>query len=227
MPGLFTKRTFDFLFDLDVNNDRTWFDENRERFERDARGPMLAFIEVVGEPLQRHVSKHLVADPSKVGGSMFRIHRDVRFSKDKSPYKTHLGAQFRHEDGRDVHAPGVYLHLEPGNCWMGAGVWRPDRDALTRIRERMVDDGASWERVASPRKTRGWQPSEEALKRAPRGFDPDHPLIDDLRRTSHTLSRPLSEAEVRRADFPERFAELAGQTRPFLKWLAGTLGVRF
>ncbi|MFT5223333.1 MAG: hypothetical protein ACI867_001648, partial [Glaciecola sp.] len=153
MPGHFSKRTFDFLFDLDVHNSRDWFEQNRERFEQDARAPMLAFIDEVGEHLHSHVSKHLLADVRKVGGSMFRIHRDVRFSADKTPYKTHLGAQFRHEQGRDVHAPGVYLHLEPGNCWMGAGVWRPDRDALIAIRQRMVDKPATWTRVASAEAT--------------------------------------------------------------------------
>lgn len=227
MAALFTKKTFDFLFDLDVNNDRAWFEENRDRFEADAREPMLAFIRAVEEPLHRRVSKHLVADDRKVGGSMFRIHRDVRFSKDKSPYKTHLGAQFRHEDGKDVHAPGVYLHLEPGNCWMGVGVWRPHREALQAIRQRMVDKPGTWKAVASEDNIRGWQKSDDSLKRAPRGFDPEHELIEDLKRKSHTLSRPLSEAEVRRKDFPERFAECAGQARPFLNWLATALDVRF
>ncbi len=227
MAGQFTKRTFDFLFDLDVHNDRAWFEENRERFEADAREPMLAFIREVEDPLHRHVSKHLVADDHKSGGSMFRIHRDIRFSKDKTPYKTHLGAQFRHDAGKDVHAPGVYLHLEPGNCWMGAGVWRPHGPSLAAIRKRIVDKPATWDAVASEDAIRGWQTSDDALVRAPRGFDAQDPRIDDLRKRSHTLSRPLSEAEVRRGDFPERFAELAGQTRDYLDWLATALGVKF
>lgn len=227
MPSHFSKRTFDFLFDLDVHNSRDWFLEHAERFEADARGPMLDFIVAVEEPLHRHVSKHLAADPRKAGGSMFRIQRDVRFSADKTPYKTHLGAQFRHTQGKDVHAPGVYLHLEPGNCWMGAGMWRPDRTAIAAIRQRIVDKPATWRRVASDDAVQGWQRSEDTLVRAPKGFDPEHPLVTDLKRTSHTLSRPLSEAEVRREDFASRFAELAGQTRPYLAWLAGAVGVPF
>lgn len=227
MPGHFSKRTFDFLFDLDVHNDRAWFEKNKERFEEDARTPMLGFIEEVGPHLHRTVSKHLVADPSKVGGSMFRIHRDVRFSKDKTPYKTHLGAQFRHEAGKDVHAPGLYLHLEPGNCWIGAGVWRPHRDALAAIRQRIADKPRSYQSVLSSDPLKGWQLSEDTLVRAPKGWDADHPMIDELKRKSHTLSRPLSEAEVRRKDFVERFAELAGQTRGYLGWLATALDVPF
>lgn len=103
-----TPKLFSFFRDLKKNNDRDWFEANRARYERDVREPLLAFTDAFAEPLYK-ISPHFRAEPKKVGGSLFRIFRDVRFSKDKSPYKTHAGVHFRHERARDVHAPGFYL----------------------------------------------------------------------------------------------------------------------
>lgn len=115
-------KLFRFFRDLKKNNDREWFEDNKQRYEDDVRGPLLAFIDDFAEPLYR-ISPHFRADARKVGGSLFRIFRDVRFSKDKTPYKTHAGVHFRHENAKDAHAPGLYLHLEPGEVFMGAGIW--------------------------------------------------------------------------------------------------------
>src|SRR5439155_14951950 len=109
----FSRELFAFLRELAENNDREWFAANKARYVAEVQEPALAFIEDVGLRLS-DVSRHLVADPRTTGGSLFRIYRDVRFAKDKSPYKTHIGIQFRHERARDAHAPGVYLPLEPG-----------------------------------------------------------------------------------------------------------------
>ena len=133
----FTARTFRFLKDLGENNSREWFKANQDRYETDVREPALDFIAAFAEPLAR-LSPHFVADARKVGGSMFRVQRDTRFSKDKTPYKTNAAMQFRHEQARDVHAPGFYLHIEPGNCFMGAGLWRPETRVAYDIRERIA-----------------------------------------------------------------------------------------
>ncbi len=114
----FSPALFAFLRELKANNSRPWFQANKERYEREVREPMLCFIADFGVEA-RKISPYIVADPRKAGGSMFRIHRDTRFSKDKSPYKTTVGAQFRHEQGKDVHAPGFYLHLAPGEAFAG------------------------------------------------------------------------------------------------------------
>ena len=121
-----TVALFDFLRDLRDNNDREWFAANKGRYVTDVRDPMLGFIADFAAPLAE-ISPHFVADPRANGGSLFRIYRDTRFSRDKTPYKTNVGAHFRHAAGKDAHAPGFYLHLEPGMCFAACGVWRPDR----------------------------------------------------------------------------------------------------
>jgi uncharacterized protein (TIGR02453 family) len=171
----FTPALFDFLRDLKRNNDRAWFQANRERYEEHVRAPALAFVADAG-PHVRKISPHLVADPRPVGGSLFRIHRDTRFSRDKTPYKTAVGIQFRHELGKDVHAPGLYLHLEPGGVFAGGGVWHPDGPTLARIRDRLAADSAAWSRAVGGKGFRSaFRLSGDTLKRAPAGYDPTIP----------------------------------------------------
>src|SRR5919112_754543 len=114
----FGPELFGFLAELRAHNDRDWFAANKERYEGDVLEPALAFIEDF-EPHLRAISPHLRADARRVGGSLFRIYRDTRFSKDKTPYKTTAGIYFRHEQGKDVQAPGFYLHLAPGEVFAG------------------------------------------------------------------------------------------------------------
>ena len=119
---------FAFLEALRSNNNRAWFQAHKQRYEREVRAPMLRFIGDVGPHLWQ-ISPRFVADARPNGRSPFRVHRDVRFAHDKRPYKTNAGAHFRHEAGRDAHAPGFYLHLEPGRVFVASGVWHPDRHA--------------------------------------------------------------------------------------------------
>ena len=137
----FAPALFAFLRELRENNNREWFQANKGRYEADVRDPLLRFIADFALPLHE-LSTHFVADPRPVGGSLFRIYRDVRFSKDKSPYKTQAAAHFRHERGKDVHAPGFYLHLEPDDVFAGAGIWHPDMKSLTKIRDAIVANPA-------------------------------------------------------------------------------------
>ena len=118
----FGPELFAFLRALDKNNNREWFQANKKRFERDVRDPMLRFIADFGSQLDK-ISTRFVADPRPNGGSLFRIYRDVRFSKDKRPYKTNVGAHFRHQAGKDAHAPGFYFHMEPGEVFGGSGIY--------------------------------------------------------------------------------------------------------
>ena len=112
MDREFDPEFFEFMADLAANNDREWFAANKERYEAEVLEPALAFIEDFSYRL-REISPNFVADPRRTGGSLFRIYRDTRFAKDKTPFKTHTGMQFRHVAGKDVHAPGFYLHLDP------------------------------------------------------------------------------------------------------------------
>lgn len=223
----FTSATLDFLQDLEVHNEREWFEANRPRYEAEVRGPMLAFITDLQAPLHQRISPHLTADARKQGGSLFRIHRDVRFSNDKSPYKTNTGAFFRHEAGKHEAAPGLYLHLEPGNCFMGAGVYMPPSDVLRTLRTAMVEDPDRWTAVRDATERAGWVFGGDTLKRTPKGFAADHPLTDDLRRTSCIVSRPIAEKELTSTTFLDRFVDRGAETAGLMAWIAAALALPF
>jgi uncharacterized protein (TIGR02453 family) len=174
----FSSAFFKFFKELEHNNNRDWFQRNKQRYETDVKEPILRFIVDFGPRLEQ-ISQHFLADPRPVGGSMFRIYRDTRFSKDKRPYKTNAGIQFRHEAGRDVHAPGFYLHLSPTEVFAGSGIWHPDGKTLAQIRQAIVENPDGWRKAT---RKRGMRLGGDSLKRPPRGFDPDHPLIEDLKR---------------------------------------------
>jgi uncharacterized protein (TIGR02453 family) len=223
----FTPATLTFLAQLARHNDRLWFKANQARYEEAVRQPALRFILAVAPHLRR-VSEHLVADPRPVGGSLFRIQRDVRFGADKRPYKTHLGIQFRHDAGKDVHAPGLYLHIEPGNAFVACGVWRPDAAALLRIRSAIAETPVRWKRVRQSRRfTAAYVMDGEALQRPPRGFDPEHPWIEDLKRKDFVGVASLTPAAVTRADFLPRFVTLCKAAEPLQRFLCEALGLEY
>jgi uncharacterized protein (TIGR02453 family) len=217
--GYFGDDTFAFLRELKRNNDREWFNANKDRYEESVKEPFLQFINDVG-PALRKVSPNLVADPRPTGGSMFRIHRDIRFSKDKSPYKTHVGAHF--PLGKGTGGPGYYLHLEPGECFVAGGMWMPEPAALQGIRERIAERPAEW------KKARGdLDRDDNALKRPPRGFDPEHAMIDDIKRKSFTASVPISDAQMKRADLTKAFVRSCERISPLMKFLAASVGAKW
>jgi uncharacterized protein (TIGR02453 family) len=221
-PALFT-----FLRELRTNNRREWFDDNRGRYEEAVREPALDFIQDF-EPLLHDISPHLVADPRPVGGSLFRIHRDVRFSKDKSPYKTQAGIRFRHELARDVHAPGLYLHLEPGGCFAGVGVWHPDGETLAKVRAAIAADPSGWKRAAhGGRFAATYRLAGDSLKRPPAGFDADHPFIEDLKRKDFIGVSALSQRSVTGKGFREEYARICRDAVPFMRFLCRAIGVPF
>jgi len=222
-----TPQLYAFLRDLKKNNKRDWFEMNRDRYERDVRSPLLRFIEDFAEDLDR-ISPHFLADSRRAGGSLFRIHRDVRFSKDKSPYKTYTGIQFRHELARDVHAPGFQLHLEPGQTFVGVGICRPKSATLTQIRKAILDDPDAWLKSSTdPMFRTTFSLSGDSLKRAPQGVDPGHPLIEDLRRKDFIAVANLNQQQTCASDFIEAFARICGEAIPFMRFLAGAVGVPF
>ncbi len=214
----FTADTLSFLRDLEAHNDREWFQANRERYEDHVRHPAIRFIADFAPNLES-ISPHFVADPRPVGGSMFRIHRDVRFSKDKSPYKTHVGLQFRHASGKDVHAPGFYLGIEPGKSMAAFGIWHPDGPTLRRIRDVIVDDPDRWRDVADAAGAGSrfaWY--GDSLVRAPKGYPKDHPCIDDLRRKDFVLASSLDDGEII-SGVLKRYAEICRIGGPFVRYL--------
>lgn len=220
-PALFT-----FLRDLAANNDRDWFKANKARYEEHIKDASIRFITDFA-PLLKKVSPHFRADPRPVGGSLFRIYRDTRFSKDKSPYKTHVGIHFRHEDGKDVHAPGFYLHLEPKESFLGAGIWHPDTANANRIRTAIVDDPDRWKRLMRRKSFADFELVGDSLKRPPRGFDREHPLIDDLKRKDFLALTPLTQKAVTSTDFVKTVAAQAKKASAMVEFLCDAVGVRF
>ena len=224
----FTPELFAFLKDLADHNDRTWFKANQQRYEEAVRQPALDFITDYGEQRLAKLSPHLVADSRTVGGSLFRIQRDTRFSKDKTPYKLNTGLHFRHELAADAHAPGLYLHIEPGNCFMGAGLWQPESKVAYAIRDHIVAEPAAWKRAAHGKKlTEVFELSGDSLIRPPRGVDPDHPLIDDLKRKSFMVTARLRQSDITARDMMDRFHDHAMRTRPLLSFLCAAVGAPF
>lgn len=223
----FTPEFFGFLSQLKRNNSREWFQANRDRYRNDVQEPLLRFIADFAEPLAT-VSPRFVADPRPTGGSMFRIFRDVRFSPDKSPYKTHAAAQFRHEQARDVHAPGFYLHLEPENVFVGAGLWRPDGPTLGAVRDAIVERAELWSAVQSdPEFKADHRLGGDRLKRAPRGYDPDHPLVEYLKYKDFVAYRNLTEAEALSSGFLDTVAGSFRATSGFVRFLTEAVGLPF
>ena len=225
--GYFTPELFTFLNDLKANNDRTWFKANQETFEEVVRQPALDFITDFGDRLA-NISDHFVADARTVGGSLFRIQRDTRFSKDKTPYKTNTGMHFRHEHAKDAHAPGFYVHLEPRACFMGVGLWRPESKVAYAIRDHIDEKQKEWTEA-----TRGKQFTEtfslggDSLQRPPRGFDADHPLIDDLKRKDFMGSAQLTQGQVTSADFIDLFENHCKRASSLMAFLCEAVGVKY
>jgi uncharacterized protein (TIGR02453 family) len=220
----FGPELFAFLAELREHNDRDWFAANKERYEAHVLEPALAFIEDFGYRLQ-DISPHFRADPRRSGGSLFRIYRDTRFAKDKSPYKTNTGMYFRHARGKDVHAPGYYLHLAPGEVFGGGGIWHPDTKALTAIRQAIVDDPERWSRAK--RLGDGLELGGDALKRVPSGFDKDHPHAEDLKRKDFFASIRLGEDEATAPGFLDRYTRVCESAAPLMRFLCGALDVAY
>jgi uncharacterized protein (TIGR02453 family) len=223
----FTKDAFQFLAELALNNEREWFEANKARYEQSVREPALALIRSM-KPKLAEVSSHFMAIDKKVGGSLMRIHRDVRFAKDKSPYKTNIGIHFRHEAEDNVHAPGFYVHVAPDSCFVGIGMWGPEPDALAKIRARIDADPKAWKKAtAVPKFVKAFTRGGESLKRPPKGFAEDHPFVEDLKRKHHIATATLEPKDFQDAKAVDRLATLFALGSDFIRFQCEALGVPF
>lgn len=223
----FTPGLFGFLRDLAENNDRTWFKDHQEDYERLVREPALDFINDVAAPLAE-ISPYFVADSRKVGGSLFRIQRDTRFGKDKTPYKTNTGMQFRHLMAKDVHAPGFYINLEPRACYMGVGLWHPETKVAYAIRSHIDEKQTRWKRVSRGKRfTEVFSVGGDSLVRPPRGYDADHPLIEDLKRKDFIASTGLTQTQVTSPTFLDDFVDNCSRGGPFMEFLCEAVEVPY
>lgn len=236
----FSEETFKFLRQLAKNNNRDWFAANKPRYEEHVRGAALRLIGDLADPF-KDLSPQLTAIAKPVGGSLFRIHRDTRFAGDKSPYKTHIGMYFSHAAAQKtargdagnaafgrLDAPGLYLHVEPGQCFMGGGIWHPQPETTRRIRDYMVSNPASWKKATrDPKFLKLFALDGDALARPPKGYDPAHELIADLKRKDFIASARLEDSVLLRKDLVGQL--MAGYTRmaPMLDWLCGALDLDF
>jgi uncharacterized protein (TIGR02453 family) len=220
----FTADHYAFLRDLRDNNDRDWFKAHKKDYERQVKEPALAFIRDFAPRLEQ-LTPHLRAIPKVAGGSLFRIYRDTRFSKDKTPYKTHTGIHFNHEMCKDVHAPGFYLHLAPGEVFIGGGIWRPDSATLFKLREAIVAHPARWAALKHDLSAGdgGFGLTGDSLKRPPRDFAKDHEFVEDLKRKDFIASTILDEAITLDDGFIGRFEQLCRQISPLNEWLCDAL----
>lgn len=225
----FKPAIFEFLRELEANNEKQWWEENKERYLSIVRDPALEFISGFEASL-KSFSPHFVADPRTVGGSLMRPYRDMRFSKDMTPYKTNVGIQFRHEAGKDVHAPGIYVHIEPGACFAGVGLWSPETAVAHSIRRHINDHPEAWRKAAHTSVFESaWSlgNSDESLKRLPKQYDVDHPYADDIRLKSFIASRPLSQRSVTSPDFADDLRADLEKARPLAAFLCEAISLPF
>lgn len=222
----FPKAGFDFLDDLKENNTRDWFADNKSKYRESLQDHLLDFIEDMVEPLAK-ITPHFVADARRNGGSMFRIHRDVRFSKDKRPYKEHAACHFRHSLGRDAHAPGFYVHLATDEVLYGAGIWMPPSDALYMIRRAITDRPDAWSKVLKDKKMKQMFGGigGDGLKRPPKGFSADDPHIDDLKRKTFFLMHRTTAEAAQRPEFLHEVVEGFKATMPLMHFLCKAVDV--
>jgi uncharacterized protein (TIGR02453 family) len=228
-PG-FGPGTATFFRQLARHNRREWFTAHREQYETEVLGPLRSLVQEVDLLLSSRAPE-IVGDARR---SVFRIHRDVRFSRDKSPYKTHAACWFYHRDaGRGVGSEadhggaGFYFHFSPKECFLGGGIWMPPRVAVTKIRQAMAAHPEKFLGIVEGRAFRrrfGGLDDEAVLKRLPRGFDPGHPAEKWLRYQSFTCGREVSLREARSPSLPRTLMNDYERLLPFVRWLNAALG---
>ena len=224
----FPKELFTFLRQLAKNNNREWFNDNKPRYKQHIVEPMTEFVAAMGVRFDK-MQIRFVADPRPHGGSMFRIYRDTRFSKDKRPYKLHAACHFRHEAGKDAHAPGFYVHLEPNSVFFGGGVWIPPNPVLEQIRNTIVENPNAWKRIITNAsfKKRFGEIQGDGLKRPPRGFDKDHPFIEDLKRKSFFVAQHVDSKLALTPKFIQEVERSFKTASPLMKYLLFSMGLPF
>ena len=223
----FSPKCFEFFEELSRDNNREWFLNNKSRYENEVREPMLAFIADFA-PRLRKISANFVADPRPSGGSMMRIYRNLRFSRDKTPYKTNAAAAFGHRGAGHFDAPSFYLSLSAAEGFAGVGMWHPDADGLRKVRDAIVARPQNWKKVFNDRKFRArFETLGEVLSRPPRGYDPAHPLIEDLKRKSFVGGMELTRREVCSEKFLDQFTSACADAAPFMKFLTEALGLQW
>ena len=228
MSTYFSEASLKFLRGLARNNSREWFHAHKADYEAHVRGPFQRLLTDL-QPALAEVSPHYRAEPKTVGGSLFRIQRDTRFANDKAPYKAWQGARLFHESGRQVEAPSFYLHLQPGGCFVGAGLWHPQPDTLRGLRQFLLDNPGSWKAAAHDTKFRKRYDLDdsERLTRAPRGFPTDFEFANDLRRKNFVAFRAIDDEVMTGPRLLKTLAADLPGLAPFTDYLCAALDLEF
>ncbi len=223
----FTPHLLPFLDELAVNNNRLWFGENKQRYEEAVLFPALSFVELMASRIDK-ISPYFEAIPKRSGGSLMRVYRDTRFGNDKTPYKTNLGIQFRHRRGKDIHAAGSYLHVQRDEVFIGVGCWRPDSSALAKIRQRIDEKPEAWQAIINNRAfKRQFEWGGDTLKRPPRGYDADHPLLVSLKRKDFIVIKRIADSAIEDVDFATQTLKLFRTGKPLMRFLCEALELGF
>lgn len=210
-------RIFKFLKDIERNNDRKWFEKNKPRY-LEVKNIFDDFLEAFHKDVLKFDESLANVNPRKLA---FRIYRDVRFSKDKRPYKTNMGAGFSRR-GKMEQEPGYYVHVEPGKSFVAGGLYMPDPGNLAKIRQEIDYNPAKLLKILnnpSFRKLFKGLDTWDKLKTVPKGYAKDHPHIDILRNKSFVVSHQFSDAEVKRKDFVKKLAAAAKTLKPLNDYL--------
>lgn len=221
--AIFTPALFKFLNALKKHNDREWFAEHKAEYERVAQDPFCEFILQIRKPLTA-ISPFLVADERPHRGSLHRVYRDIRFSKNKAPFKTNIAASFWNRADKE-RGPGIYLHLQPDHSFIGTGLWMPDREALLAMRRAIVESPKQWQKALTAAKD--WERAGERLSRPPKGFPADHPQIEELKWKNFVIIARLPEKQVCAPDLPKEFIRLCKQAAPLLGFVTRAIGLPF
>jgi uncharacterized protein (TIGR02453 family) len=221
-----------WLTELAAHNERAWFHAHKAEYEALVREPSMAFLHALSAPMASLAPQIRVDERA-----LFRMQRDTRFSRDKTPYKTHVGLHLRHVLARDVHAPGFYLHLAPpgadgptatdgepsSGCWFGAGLWQPDGPTTRRIRAHLLAHPDAWRDRLAALDGRGLRLDGPRLVRPPPGVDPAHPLVDALRLKSFVAVVPLDPQELTDGDAVTTFLARCADAAPLVEGLCAAL----
>ena len=212
------KKVLPFLKKLSANNNKSWFDENRNLYDA-AKEEMLEFA---AEMIKKLSSIELGMELISPKQTIFRINRDVRFSKNKDPYKNNMGAYFNAGGKKDIGG-GYYIHIQPGNCFMGAGIWHPEKEVLGKIRQEIDYNLPEWKKILKAKSLQSHFPNglseEDKLVRPPKGYDEENPAINFLKLKSFIVHKTLSDKEVEATDFSKNTYADCKAVKPYLDFI--------
>lgn len=214
----FSPEAFRFLRSLKRNNKREWFQSRKGVYEELVKHPMMAVVFELAKEC-KSFAPEVGFDPQK---NVLRIYRDTRFSKDKTPYKTNVAASFPFGTyGKNMDSPGLYLHLEPGEVFVGGGLYLPNSLQIRKIRESLQKNPDAFLDIVEDRefKKHFGKISGDILKTAPRGISADHPMTDYLRLKQFFVSRTFEESVALKKDFPKKIAKEFKLMMPLLRWI--------